>query len=422
MSAARGVENAASPPSSGGNRAPIIAHADMDAFYVEAELLDKPELHGQKIIVAGDGRSVVLSASYAARADGVRSAMPLARARQLSPESTVLPPQMSRYRELSQGIMAYFATLTDRVEQLSVDEAFLDLTGAQRRLGSPEQMGQMIRTDIRQQFDLPVTVGMADRKFIAKIASTHAKPDGLLLVPPVQRVAFLHSLPVTALWGVGQKTAQSLADFGLRTVEQLAHTPRDALTRRFGALGEQLHGLAWGQDPRAVEPVREEKSIGAEETFEADIDSTEELDRELLRLAHRVAARLRAAGLQASGVALKLRFNNFTTLSRSSTLAHPTQSAAELHRRAIGLLHAEGTRPHPVRLVGVRAERLSAEDGALQLSFDAHDDEQLAAERALDAVVGRFPTAVTGPASLISPRRNTEESGPEDTAPPDIAP
>lgn len=285
MSAARGVENAASPPSSGGNRAPIIAHADMDAFYVEAELLDKPELHGQKIIVAGDGRSVVLSASYAARADGVRSAMPLARARQLSPESTVLPPQMSRYRELSQGIMAYFATLTDRVEQLSVDEAFLDLTGAQRRLGSPEQMGQMIRTDIRQQFDLPVTVGMADRKFIAKIASTHAKPDGLLLVPPAQRVAFLHSLPVTALWGVGQKTAQSLADFGLRTVEQLAHTPRDALTRRFGALGEQLHGLAWGQDPRAVEPVREEKSIGAEETFEADIDSTEELDRELLRLA-----------------------------------------------------------------------------------------------------------------------------------------
>lgn len=180
-------------------KAVIIAHADMDAFYVEAELLDKPRLRGQKVIVAGEGRSVVLSASYPARKDGVRSAMPLSRAVQLSPDSTVIPPQMHRYRQLSTAIMGYFDTLTDRKEQVSVDEAFLDLSGAVRRLGTPEQMGAMIRRDIREQFGLPVSVGIADRKFIAKIASTRAKPDGLLLVPPAQRLSFLHALPVSAL-------------------------------------------------------------------------------------------------------------------------------------------------------------------------------------------------------------------------------
>lgn len=387
-------------------RAPIIAHADMDAFYVEAELLDKPQLHGQKVIVAGEGRSVVLSASYPARADGVHSAMPLSRAMRLSPDSTVLPPQMSRYRELSAGIMAYFDTLTERKEQLSVDEAFLDLTGAVRRLGTAAQMAAMIRRDIRAQFSLPVSVGIADRKFIAKIASTHAKPDGMFLVPPEERLRFLRSLPVTALWGVGGKTAEALHRMGLRTVDQLAATPRETLRRRFGVSGEHLHDLAWGHDPRQVEPVRAEKSIGAEDTFAVDISSTQQLSTELLRLSHRVAARLRAAGLGASGVSLKLRWSDFSTLSRSATLAHPTQSGSQLHQHAAALLHALGERPQAVRLIGVRAERLSTDDGALQLSLtdageDAHQEERLAAERALDAVAGRFPTVSAGPASLL---------------------
>lgn len=400
-------------------RAPIIAHADMDAFYVEAELLDKPELHGAKVIVAGEGRSVVLSASYPTRADGVHSAMPLSRAVRLSPESTVLSPQMGRYRELSEGIMAYFDTLTERKEQVSVDEAFLDLTGAVRRLGTAEEMAHMIRRDIRDTFGLPVSVGMADRKFIAKIASTRAKPDGLFLVPPAQRLSFLHSLPVTALWGVGAKTAQALHEMGLRTVDQLAATPRQTLSRRFGVSGEHLHDLAWGHDPRAVEPVREEKSIGAEDTFAADISSTQQLGTELLRLSHRVAARLRAAGLRASGMSLKLRWSDFSTLTRSATLVHPTQSASQLHRHAVDLLDGLGQRPQAVRLMGIRAERLSTDDGALQLSLteageDAHEDERLAAERALDAVAGRFPAISAGPASLL--KRPPETPGRPDRA------
>lgn len=395
-------------------KAAIIAHADMDAFYVEAELLDKPQLHGQKVIVAGEGRSVVLSASYPARADGVRSAMPLSRAIRLSPDSLVLPPQMPRYRRLSAAIMDYFDTLTDRKEQVSVDEAFLDLTGAVRRLGTPQQMGSMIRRDVRERFGLPVSVGIADRKFIAKIASTRAKPDGLLLVPPAERISFLHSLPVNALWGVGAKTAQALEEMGLRTVEQLAATPKETLRRRFGANGEHLHDLAWGHDLRTVEPAHTEKSIGAEETFAADTSSTEELSTELLRLSHKVAVRLRASGLSASGVSMKVRWSDFTTVTRSASLDHPTQAASQLHRHCLRLLRGLGDRPQPVRLIGVRAERLGRDDGSLQLSLtdageDAHDEERLAAERALDAVAGRFPTIGAGPASLLKRRSRPDD-------------
>ncbi|WP_044492993.1 DNA polymerase IV [Nesterenkonia massiliensis] len=392
------------------DRPRIIAHVDMDAFYVEAELLNKPELRGRKIIVAGEGRSVVLSASYEARADGVRSAMPLSRALQLSPHATVLPPQMHRYRELSVGIMAYFDTITDTKEQLSVDEAFLDLTGARRRLGQPQQIGERIRADIRAQFGLPATVGIADRKFIAKIASTRAKPDGLLLVPPAQRLRFLHSLKVEALWGVGDKTAQALHAQGIHTVEQLAQTPRESLKRRFGVTGEHLHDLAWGNDPREVVPQREEKSIGAEETFARDIDSDAELTRELLRLGHRVAARLRQAQLNARGVSLKLRYQDFSTLTRSATLEHPTQSAQVLTQTAVRLLQGLGERPQPVRLIGLRAERLQRDDGALQLSFDTRAAEWLDAERAIDAVAQRFPDLPVAPASLL-PREARRQVG-----------
>ena len=393
-----------------GRAAPIIAHVDMDAFYVEAELLDAPQLRGQKIIVAGEGRSVVLSASYQARADGVSSAMPLSRARRLSPEAVVIPPHMDRYRKLSAEIMSYFDTLTDRKEQLSVDEAFLDLSGARRRLGSPEQMGRLIRAGIVERVGLPASVGIADRKFIAKIASTRAKPDGLLVVPPADRLEFLHSLPAGQLWGVGAKTAQVLATMGLRTVKDIAETPRQALAHRLGAVGSHLHDLAWGIDPRPVEPARVEKSISAEETFAEDISADSELNKELLRLAHRVAARLRAAEVSSSGVSLKLRWRDFSTVTRSSTLAHPTQSAPDLHRQAVRLLESLSPRRQPVRLIGIRAERLSAGDGSLQLSFDAQDGDWLTAQQALDAVAGKFPGAAVRPASLLdSPRRNRDQ-------------
>lgn len=375
----------------------------MDAFYVEAELLEAPELRGRKIIVAGEGRSVVLSASYQARADGVSSAMPLSRARRLSPEAVVLPPQMHRYRKLSADIMNYFDTLTHRKEQLSVDEAFLDLSGARRRLGEPWQMGQLIRAQIREKVGLPATVGIADRKFIAKIASTRAKPDGLLVVPPARRLEFLHSLEAKQLWGVGAKTVQVLASMGLRMVKDIAETPKEALAHRLGAVGAHLHDLAWGIDPREVEPQRVEKSIGAEETFAEDLTEDSELNKELLRLAHKVAARLRAAGLSASGVSLKLRWRDFSVLTRSATLTHPTQSAPDLYRQAVRLLQNLGPRRQPVRLIGIRAERLSGADGSLQLSFDAQEDEWLSAQRTADAVAGKFPSASLRPATLLEP-------------------
>lgn len=375
----------------------------MDAFYVEAELLEAPELRGRKIIVAGEGRSVVLSASYQARADGVSSAMPLSRARRLSPEAVVLPPQMHRYRKLSADIMNYFDTLTHRKEQLSVDEAFLDLSGARRRLGEPWQMGQLIRAQIREKVGLPATVGIADRKFIAKIASTRAKPDGLLVVPPARRLEFLHSLEAKQLWGVGAKTVQVLASMGLRMVKDIAETPKEALAHRLGAVGAHLHDLAWGIDPREVEPQRVEKSIGAEETFAEDLTEDSELSKELLRLAHKVAARLRAAGLSASGVSLKLRWRDFSVLTRSATLTHPTQSAPDLYRQAVRLLQNLGPRGQPVRLIGIRAERLSGADGSLQLSFDAQEDEWLSAQRTADAVAGKFPSASLRPATLLEP-------------------
>ncbi len=395
------VSEPASSGRAGGAR--VLAHADMDAYYVEVELLRRPDLRGRKIIVAQDsGRSVVLSASYEARADGVRSAMPLSRARQLSPHALVLEPTMHRYREISAQIMAYFATLTDRVEQLSVDEAFLDLTGAQRRLGTPEQIGHMIRRDIREEFGLPVTVGIADRKFIAKIASTRAKPDGLLLVPPSRRVEFLHTLPVRALWGVGGKTAAALEGLGITTVEQLAHTPAEALRRRFGVHGEQLHQLAWGEDGREVEAERAEKSIGAEETFAEDIDEEKILREELLRLSHKVAGRLRASHVTAQGVALKLRYRDFETHTRSATLRHPTHSGLTVYSTAVSLLERVGERPQPVRLIGVRAERLQQDAGALQLSFDRTETNWVDAENAVDAVARRFPGASVAPASLLS--------------------
>ncbi|GAB3188402.1 DNA polymerase IV [Nesterenkonia suensis] len=395
----------------GTRRQRVLAHVDMDAYFVEVELLERPELRGRKLIVAQDsGRSVVLSASYEARADGVRSAMPLARARQLSPRALILPPHPARYQEWSHRIMEYFRTVTDAVEQVSVDEAFLDLTGARRRLGTSEEIGRTIRRQVRERFGLPCTVGIADRKFIAKIASTRAKPDGLLVVSPTARLEFLHGLPVRALWGVGGSTAAALEQLGITTVRQLAETSEDLLRRRFGVNGPHLRRLAWGEDEREVESRREEKSIGAEETFAQDVSSTEVLHEEILRLSHRIAARLRAAGASAQGVSLKLRYRDFETLTRSATLTHPTQSALTLRSRAATLLDRLGPRPQPVRLIGVRAERLHHDGGALQLSFDRAETNWIEAEHALDAVARRFPGASVGPASLLRPEANAPEA------------
>ncbi|MGF9662988.1 DNA polymerase IV [Arthrobacter crystallopoietes] len=390
----------------------VIMHVDMDAFFVSVELLERPDLVGAPVIVGSPtGRSVVLSASYEARRYGVRSAMPMARAQQMCPQAEIIAPQNWKYQEASARIMEIFRTMTPDVEQLSVDEAFLDVTGSIRRLGQPLEIGRLIRATIRGELGIPATVGIASSKFVAKIASTHAKPDGLLLVPPERTVQFLHTLPVEALWGVGAKTSAVLARQGIRTVADLAHTPEQTLRRLLGATGEHVFRLAWGIDDRKVTPERVEKSIGAEETFAEDVDDTAVLERELLRLAHRTAVRLRSAGLQCRGVALKLRYADFTTLSRSRRLVEPADSAHELYAAAVAQLAALGTRPMAVRLIGLRAEQLEPAAGGYQLSIDGSEDSWRSAEAALDKVNSKFGSGGVLPASLLPQPHRPDPGG-----------
>ncbi|MHA7283748.1 DNA polymerase IV [Arthrobacter sp. TMS2-4] len=384
-----------------------ILHIDMDAFYVSVELLDHPHLRGVPVVVGSpSGRSVVLSASYEARRFGVRSAMPMAVAMRQCPAAVILPPHHRRYSEVSGQVMAIFRSVTPEVEQLSVDEAFLDVAGSLRRLGSPREIGEQVRAEIHSTLGITASVGAATTKFVAKIASTRAKPDGLLLIPGDRTVAYLHTLPVSALWGVGSKTQEVLARIGIRTVEDVAHTPVGTLRRLLGASGEHVHHLAWGRDPRRVVVSRPEKSIGAEETFSHDVEDSDVLRRELLRLAHRTATRLRASGHRAGSVALKLRYEDFSTLTRSKKLDEPVDNANALYRAATALLAGLGDRPMAVRLIGLRAESLeTGGDGSTQLTIDRQDDNWRLAERVLDDVNRKFGEAGVMPAGLLSRTR-----------------
>lgn len=395
------------PNAVGDNRDCAIMHVDMDAFYVSVELLRRPDLVGAPVIVGGlGGRSVVLSASYEARKFGVRSAMPMANARRLCPQATVLEPHQEVYRRVSAQLMGIFDSVTPLVEPLSVDEAFLDIAGSMRRLGPPRGIGELIRARVSSELGITASVGIAATKFVAKIASTRSKPDGLLLVPKAETIRFLHSLDVSALWGVGAKTREALARVGISTVADVANTPPAVLQRLLGAAGLHVYELSWGRDPRVVTPVRVEKSIGAEETFARDVDGDEILETELLRLAHRTAARMRAAGLQCRSVALKLRYEDFTTLTRTRTLTEPVDSAQLLYEAVRGLLKALGRRPMSVRLVGLRAENLEPAQGAAQqLTLDGRDDNWRSAEDALDRINRRFGDSGIMPARLLKPER-----------------
>ncbi|MCC2659381.1 MAG: polymerase [Arthrobacter sp.] len=382
-----------------------ILHVDMDAFFVSVELRSRPELRGRPVIVGFPAdRSVVLSASYEARAFGVKSAMPMAVAHRLCPQAVIIEPRHKLYYEVSRQLMGIFESITELVEPLSVDEAFLDVGGAIRRLGSPRNIGELIRRRVASELGITASVGIAATKFVAKIASTRCKPDGLLLITPEETVPYLHSLPVGALWGVGAKTADVLARMGIRTVADVAATPVASLKKVLGATGEHVHRLSWGIDPRTVTPVRVEKSIGAEETFAADTADEAQLHRELLRLSHRTAERLRASGMVARTVALKLRYADFSTVTRSRRVHTPVDSAQLIYAVALQLLDSLGSRPMTVRLVGVRAEQLeAAAQTSLQLSFDRRDDNWRAAEQALDRVAEKFGTKSVLPARLLDP-------------------
>ncbi len=382
----------------------------MDAFFVSVELLDAPHFRGVPVIVGSDSsRSVVLSGSYEARAFGIKSAMPMAVARRLCPQAVIIEPHQDKYRQMSGRVMEIFAQVTDLVEPLSVDEAFLDVKGAIRRLGPPEEIGQLIRQRVESELGITASVGIASSKFVAKIASTRAKPDGLLVIPKDETLPYLHSLPVSALWGVGAKTGQALARLGISTIGDVAQTPAATLKRALGATGEHVDQLAWGHDDRPVTPVRVEKSIGAEETFDVDIDSDQVLRTELLRLSHRTASRLRVAGLQTRSVSIKIRYADFSTLTRYKKLPEPSDGAQLIYAAAESLLTALGPRPMSVRLVGMRAESLEESNGgADQLTIDRRDDNWRAAEAALDKVNRKYGQDNVQPARLLPRGRKSQ--------------
>lgn len=384
-----------------------ILHVDMDAFYAMATLLSHPELVGTPVIIGGGNRGVVLSATYEARRFGVASAMPMTRARRLCPQATVLPPDHRLYAAISSAVMETFRAVTPDIEPLSLDEAFLDVSGAVRRLGSPATIGAQIRDTIHDEQGITCSVGVSSTKFVAKIASGLAKPDGMVVVPRDEVIPFVQQLPVGALWGVGEKTEEQLTRLGLRTVADIAHTPLPTLVRGLGeATGTHLHELSWGRDPRSVQREHREKSIGADETFEYDIDDPHEIHRHLLKLSDRVGARLRAARLTGRTVSIKVRFSDFTTITRARTLREPTDGSREIYETATSLFDALGLQRARVRLVGVRLEKLVAvEQAPIQGLLGEAEHGWRDADRAIDRASARFGAGSVRPASLIDKGR-----------------
>jgi len=375
----------------------------MDAFYASVTLREHPDLVGTPVIIGGQGRGVVLSATYEARKFGVHSAMPMARARRLCPGASVLAPRFEAYAEVSRGVMAIFRAVTPLVEPLSLDEAFLDVAGARRRLGSPSAIASMIRAEVVGAHGVTCSVGVASTKFVAKVASTRCKPDGLLVVPHDGVLEFLHPLPVGALWGVGERTERELHRLGLRTVGDLARAPVASLVALLGeASARHLAALAHGRDGRAVQPGVVERSIGAEETFAVDTADPVALRRELLRLAERVGRRARKAGLAGRTVAIKVRYSDFTTITRSRTLPDRTDVTKTIYETAVSLLDAVTPVRAPLRLVGVRLESVAAAgELAEQLQLDEPASGWREVERVADAASRRFGNAALRPATLV---------------------
>jgi DNA polymerase-4 len=372
-----------------------ILHADLDAFFASVEQRDDPRLRGRPVIV---GTGVVLAASYEAKAHGVRTAMGGAHARRLCPRAIVVEPRMSAYAEASKAVYRVFDDTTPLVEGMSIDEAFLDVRGLRRISGSPAEIAVRLRRDVRERVGLPITVGVARTKFLAKVASGVAKPDGLLVVPPEGELAFLHPLPVERLWGVGPVTANKLHEWGITTVGEVAQIPEAALVSMLGrASGRHLHALARNRDPRPVQMRRRRRSIGSQRALGRSARSLDAVDAVLVALVDRVTRRMRAAGRVGRTVVLRLRFNDFSRVTRSHTLPQATAHTQTILATARGLLTIAMPmiERQGLTLVGVAVANLD-DDCAIQLAlpFDRHSGGAL--DAALDEVRDRFgPTAVT---------------------------
>ncbi len=393
--------------------ATTILHVDMDAFYASVMVRNRPELQDVPVIVGGGHRGVVLSANYLARQYGVRSAMPGARARRLCPQAVVLSPDYDTFSTVSIAVMENFRRITPLVEAISLDEAFLDVRGAIRRLGSPVRIAEQIRAIIHDEQGITCSVGVASSISVAKLASRRAKPDGVVVVRPEEITSFLHPLDVGELYGVGEKTRTMLHRLGLITVGDVAHTPLRTLQRAVGQhLGSHLHELAWGADRREIVPASAavfgqgegdpEKSMGAQETFSRDTDDREVILREMLRLTAKVTHRMRGAQVAGRTVAITVRFADFTTITRSRTLSEATDVTQEIYRAVVGLYDALGLQRARIRLVGVRVEGLMARDRVhRQLVLGEPDRGWSEADRAVDRAARRFGTSIVRPASLL---------------------
>jgi len=368
-----------------------IIHVDMDAFYASVEQRDKPELRGKPVVVgaAPGGRGVVSAASYEARRFGVRSAMPSIQAQRLCPQAIFVPVDMPRYLQASRAVMGILGGYTPLLEQISVDEAFLDVTGSRRLFGSPEQIGRQIKQRIASELSLVASVGIAANKFVAKVAFDHGKPDGFVLVPAGEERRFLDPMPVSRLWGVGKATEERLRQLGIRTIRQLAAYPEEVLQRQFGELGGHLHRLANGIDDRPVETGRDAKSVSAEHTYQQDTREQDTIERTLLALAEDVGARLRSQGLRGRTVQLKLRFGDFHTLTRRRTLPGPTDANDTIYKMVCGLLAEVPLEGRLVRLLGVG---VSGFDRPAQASLFADEEvlEHSALDDAVDALRKRY--------------------------------
>ncbi|CAB4719937.1 MAG: DNA polymerase IV [Actinobacteria bacterium] len=380
-----------------------ILHVDMDAFFASVAERDNPELKGKAVVIGMGVRGVVSAANYEARKFGIHSAMPVGRARRLAPHAIFLPVDMPRYQEVSGHIMEIFESFTPWVEPISLDEAFLDVSGVQRLLGSPREIATAIRAKVEAQEGITCSVGIAPSKFIAKLASQHCKPNGMLEITSDRILTFLHPLPINAMWGVGPKTAETLERLGLRTIEDIANLPRATLIRALGeANGASLYELAWGRDYRDVSPSDAEKSISAAETFPQDLDDPAQILTEFLRLTERASARLRDKDLFAKTISIKVRFADFSTINRSKTLALPLDGTHEIYDVVKALYQGLKIDRARLRLVGVSLDNLSS-GAPEQMVLGARESGWRQADGAIDRARARFGAGSVRPARLIKP-------------------
>ena len=379
-----------------------ILHVDMDAFYASVAEKDNPKLKGKAVVVGAGRRGVVSAANYEARKFGIRAAMPVYKAKALAPHAIFISPDMARYEEVSRSVMSIFHDITPLVEPISLDEAFLDVTGARRLLGDGQTIAKLIRARVEQKEGITCSVGIAHNKFIAKIASNQCKPNGLLEIDPERVLEFLHPLAAKEIWGVGPKTNEQLAKMGLQTVGDIANTPRSTLIRVLGqASGSSLYELAWGRDYRDVEIEHIEKSISSSETFDQDLDSQEEILKEFLRLTERSVERMREKGFAAGTISIKVRFTDFKTISRSKTVDLPITGTQEIFEVVKNLYLALNLENVLIRLVGVSLDSLVEDEEINQMVLGQRTSGWQQADKAVDRIKNKFGSASLRPARLV---------------------